>query len=129
MKSFKKYYELSATPEEVYLALTNPLSIQLWSGAPAEMSTEPGSEFSLWEGDIVGKNMEFEPNKKIVQQWYFDGEPEESIVTIKLHAGKRNGTTSVELNHVNIPDAEYENITEGWNVYYFEALDEFFDGE
>ncbi len=113
----------------MYLALTNPLSIQLWSGATAEMSTEPGSEFSLWEGDIVGKNIEFEPNKKIVQQWYFDGEPEESVVTIKLHAGKRNGTTSVELNHVNIPDAEYENITEGWNVYYFEALDEFFDGE
>lgn len=129
MKSFKKYYELPATPEEVYLALTNPLSIQLWSGAPAEMSTEPGSEFSLWEGDIVGKNIGFEPNKKIVQQWYFDGEPEESVVTIKLHAGKRNGTTSVELNHVNIPDAEYDNITEGWNVYYFEALDEFFDGE
>jgi activator of HSP90 ATPase len=127
MKTFKKYYELPATPEEVYLALTNPLSIQLWSGAPAEMSTEPGSEFSLWNGDISGRNLEFDENKKIVQQWYFDGEPEESIVTIKLHNGKKKGSTSVELIHTNIPDDEYEGFAEGWDVYYFDALIEFFE--
>ena len=72
------------------------------------MSTEPGSEFSMWEGSIVGKNLEFEENKKIVQQWYFDGQPEESIVTIKLHPDK-NGT-SVELRHTNIPDADYDDL-------------------
>src|SRR5687767_1941392 len=127
MKTFKKYYELPATPEEVYLALTNPLSIQLWSGAPAEMSTEPGSEFSLWNGDISGRNLEFDENKKIIQQWYFDGEPEESIVTIKLHNGKKKGSTSVELIHTNIPDDEYDGFAEGWDVYYFDALIEFFE--
>ena len=54
MKDFKKYYHLPAIPEEVYLALTNPAIIQLWSGEKAEMSTEPGSEFSLWDENIVG---------------------------------------------------------------------------
>ena len=62
---------LAAPPEEVYAALTNPATIQLWSGEVAEMSTEPGSEFSLWEESIVGRNLEFEEGKKIVQQWYF----------------------------------------------------------
>ena len=57
MKDFKKYYIISATPEEVYLALTTPATIHLWSGEPAEMSTEPGSEFSLWDGSITGKNI------------------------------------------------------------------------
>jgi uncharacterized protein YndB with AHSA1/START domain len=75
MKEFKKYYKIPATPEEVYIALTNPLTIELWTGETAEMSTEPGSEFSMWEESIVGKNLEFEENKKIVQQWYFDGQP------------------------------------------------------
>ena len=50
MKDFKKYYRILATPEEVYIALTNPLTIELWTGETAEMSTEPGSEFSMWEG-------------------------------------------------------------------------------
>src|ERR1700753_3374962 len=88
MKDLKKYYLIPAQPEEVFLALTIPATIHLWTGENAEMSTEPGSEFSLWEGSIVGKNLEFETGKKIVQQWYFDGQPEDSIVTIRLHPDK-----------------------------------------
>ena len=128
MKDFKKYYTLPATPEEVYMALTNPLTLELWTGDEVVMSTEPGSEFSLWGGSIVGKNLEFEPDKKVVQQWYFDGEPETSIVTIKLHPGKDNGT-SVELRHTNIPDKEYDDFASGWDDYYFGALADFFEGE
>src|ERR1043165_6134881 len=114
MKSFKKYYTIDAPPEDVYLALTNPLTIHLWSGEEAEMSTEPGSEFSLWEGSIVGKNVSFEEHKMIVQQWYFGDQTEESIVTIKLHVA--GSGTSVELRHSNIPDADYDDIVDGWNT-------------
>ncbi|MEO7214245.1 SRPBCC family protein [Mucilaginibacter sp.] len=124
MKDLKKYYIIPATPEELYMALTNPITIQLWTGEEAEMSTVPGSEFSMWEGSIVGKNLEFEENKKIVQQWYFDGQPEESIVTIKLHADKHG--TSVELKHTNIPDSDYNDISDGWNDAYFGSLVDFF---
>ena len=128
MKDFKKYYTLPATPEEVYMALTNPLTLELWTGDEVVMSTEPDSEFSLWGGSIVGKNLEFEPDKKIVQQWYFDGEPETSIVTIKLHPGNNN-TTSVEVRHTNIPDKEYDDFATGWDEYYFGPLSDFFEGE
>ena len=124
MKDFKKYYLIPATPDEVYLALTNPVTIELWTGETAEMSTEPGSEFSMWEGSIVGKNLEFEPGKKIVQHWYFDGQPEESIVTIKLHTD--NAGTSAELRHTNIPDSDYDDMVDGWNDSYFGALISFY---
>jgi len=124
LKDFKKYYVLPATPEEIYTALSNPLTIELWTGETAVMSTEIGSEFSMWDGSIVGKNLEFEQDKKIVQQWYFDGQEAESIVTIKLHPDK-NGT-SAELRHTDIPDSDYEDITEGWSDAYFGSLFEFF---
>jgi uncharacterized protein YndB with AHSA1/START domain len=65
MKDFKKYYIITEEPEIVYQALTNAATIKLWTGEEAEMSTEPGSEFSLWEGSIVGKNIEFEQGKKL----------------------------------------------------------------
>ena len=128
MKDYKKYFTISAEPEVLYAALTNSATIQLWSGEPAIMSDEPGSEFSLWEDSIVGKNLEFEKGKMIVQQWYF-GENEEapSIVTIKLHPHKQG--TSVELRHTNIPDDAYDDIVEGWNQVYFASLDEFYTGE
>lgn len=125
MKDLKKYYIIPATPAEVYMALTNPVTMELWTGEAAEMSTEPGSEFSMWEGSIIGKNLEFEQDKKIVQQWYFDGQPEESIVTIKLHTDKAG--TSVELRHTNIPDTDYDDIADGWGDSYFGALAYFYE--
>ena len=124
MKDFKKYYIIPAQPEEVYLALTNPSPIHLWTGEPAEMSTEPGSEFSMFDGSIVGKNVEFETGKKIIQQWYFGDHNEISLVSIKLHPHARG--TSVELKHTNIPDEDYDDIVEGWNDVYFTSLYEFY---
>lgn len=125
MKDFKKYYIIPVPPEEVYLALTNPTTILLWTGEEAKMSTELGSEFSLWGESIVGKNIEFVESKKIVQQWYFDGQAEESIVTILLHDHKQG--TSVELKHTNIPEDEFNDFVEGWDESYFGSLQEFFE--
>jgi len=124
MKDYKKHFIVPAPPEDVYRALTNPATIQLWSGEPAEMSTEPGSEFSLWEGSIAGRNLEFVEDKKIVQQWYFGEQEEDSIVTIILHPDKKG--TSAELKHTNIPDEAYADIVEGWQDAYFGALIDFY---
>jgi activator of HSP90 ATPase len=127
MKDFKKYYIIPAPPEEVYAALTHEGTIQLWTGDKVEMKAEPGTEFSLWDGSIVGKNIEFEQGKKIVQQWYFGEEGEPSIVTIKLHADK--GVTSLEVRHTNIPDEDYDEMVEGWNNQYIASLIEFYEEE
>ena len=126
MKDFKKYYLIPAKPEEIYMALTNPLTIQLWTGEPAAMSTEPNTEFSMWDGSIVGLNLEFEESRKIVQQWYYEGQEEASIVTIILHPHQKG--TSVELRHTNIPDEVYDEFAEGWGVSYFGALRDFYKG-
>ena len=99
MKDFKKYYIIPAQSEDIYLALTNPATIQLWTG-------------------------EFEPNKKIQQEWYFGEQENASIVTIKLHQHKQG--CSVELVHTNIPNEAYDDIVSGWNENYFGALEEFY---
>ncbi|QEH41962.1 SRPBCC domain-containing protein [Chitinophaga sp. XS-30] len=124
MKDYKKHYVIPAPPEDVFRALTLPATIQLWSGEKAVMSATPGTEFSLWDGSIEGMNLEFEEDRKIVQQWYFGEQEEASIVTIILHPHKKG--TSAELRHSNIPDEDYDNITEGWNEAYFGALIDFY---
>ncbi|MDB5202443.1 MAG: ATPase [Ferruginibacter sp.] len=125
MKDFKNYYLIGAPPEEVFIALTNPATLQLWTGDPAIMSTEPGSEFSLWEGSIEGKNISFETGKKIVQEWFFGEQEEQSIVTIILHPHKQG--TSAELRHTNIPDEAFDDIVDGWNDVYFSSLIDFYE--
>lgn len=119
MRDFKFYIDIKAEPRDVYTALTNPFTIELWSGEEAIMSTKPGSEFSIWGGDIVGKNLAFETNHLIKQQWYF-GEEEESVVSIKIWEKKTY--SSVELLHTNIPNEAYDNIVEGWKTAYLGAV-------
>lgn len=125
MKNYKKYYIIPASPADVYNALTNPATIQLWTGEKAEMSTTPGTEFSMWDESIVGRNLEFDEGKKIVQLWYFDGQEKDSMVTIILHPHKQG--TSAELRHTNIPDEDYDDIIEGWDEAYFGSLAEFYE--
>jgi len=121
----KFYQYIEATPEEIFLALTNPFTIELWSDSPAIMDDKEGTEFSLWEGDITGINLKIVPNQELVQEWDFGELPEPSIVTIRLHPQKTG--TNVELHHINIPDEAFANINEGWRQYYIGALKRFFE--
>lgn len=125
MRALKKYFEIHAQPKDVYNALTNQVMIEIWTGEPAEMEAVAGSEFSMWDGSITGKNLEFISDRQIVQEWYFGEQEEPSIVTIRLHP-HRNGT-SMEVRQTNIPDEAYDNIVEGWEEDYFDALNQLFE--
>ncbi len=124
MKSIKLQTRIKATPEEVYLALTNPFTIELWTGEPAVMSEEPGSEFMMLDGYITGKNIAFEPNKSIRQIWYF-GDDQNSEVFIQLFPDK--AYSQIRIEHTGIPEEAYDNMLEGWNEVYLDSLKVFFE--
>lgn len=123
-KSIILQRRIKATPEEVYRALTNPFTIELWSGDPAVMSEEPGSPFTMLDGNIVGENVAFEENKLIRQIWFF-GEDHPSEVTIKLFPEKSN--TQIRIEHTGIPEEAYENMLVGWEESYLDSLRDFFE--
>ncbi len=125
MKDYKQYISIHAEPEDVYACLTNPFTIELWSDMPAKMEAKEGTEFEMFEGDITGKILELEPDKKVVQQWYFGDQKEPSIVTFKIHPDK--GKVSLELRHTNIPDEAYDEVTEGWKKYFLGRIKEFLE--
>ena len=125
-KDFKTKKKVRASAEDVYAALTNPFALELWTGFPAKMSTEPGSEFELWEGDICGRNIEFVENKLIRQEWYFGEQEEESIVSIWIQADSSNRSTLL-ITHTNIPDEAYDEITSGWEECYLDSLQLFLE--
>lgn len=125
MKTFKKTFRINTEPSDVYAAITNPKTIEIWTGYPAVMSTEPGSEFSLWDGDIEGRNIEFIPDRKVVQEWYFGDQEEKSIVTITIAPDK--GDSLVTVEHTNIPDEDFNDIAEGWREYYMGSITALFN--
>ncbi|NOX85408.1 MAG: ATPase [Chlorobi bacterium] len=125
MKDYKKYFKIKAEAQDIYTCLVNPVTIELWSGFPAKIKPEEGTEFEIWGGDIAGKILKLIPEKEIVEEWYFGDSEAPSIVTIKLHPDKNY--TSVELLHTNIPDEVYDEFTTGWEEYFFGAIKKFLE--
>ncbi len=124
MKTITLHRRINATPEEVYRALTNPFTIELWSGEPAAMNAEPGSPFTMLDGSIIGENIAFSPNRSIKQRWFF-GDDHASEVTIGLHADKN--ATLVRVEHTGVPEDAYENMVAGWKESYLDLLQDFFE--
>ena len=127
MKNLQRTYQIKSSPEEIFNAMTNPLTLELWTGYPATIRPEANTEFTLWDGDIMGMNLEIVQDKKLVQEWYFEDNQEPSVVTILLT--RQEDKTQVALQHINIPDEAYENIEEGWNKYYFGTLKKYLEGK
>ena len=108
MKTIKQHHFINAMPEEVFTAITNPLTIELWSGYPAEMQPLEETEFSIFEGEISGRNLSVIQNQKLVQEWYFGDNTIKSIVTITLKPSGKG--THVDLEHTNVPELSLIHI-------------------
>ena len=92
----------------------------------AKISREIGGSFSIFEGAINGKNEELIQDKKIVQTWRSDGENWQKgyYSTITLILEPVDQGTLIKFTHVDIPEASYESVKDGWDVYYWEPLKE-----
>ena len=125
MKTIKQTYKINAPAEKVWQALVDPEEIDFWGAGPATMDEQVGTEFSLWGGDIHGKNIEVDPKRKLVQEWFGGDWDEASVATFSL---KENGNkTEVDLLQTNVPDDEAKEIADGWKQYYLGPIKEYLE--
>lgn len=126
MKTIKLRYEIKAPIAKVWQALVDPELIASWGGGPAKMSPDEETEFSLWGGDIWGKNLRVVPEHELIQEWYAGEWDEPSTLQVLLDSSETG--TSVQLLHQNIPDNEAAEIERGWTEDYFGPLKELVEG-
>lgn len=123
MKPIRQTYSVKAPVAKVWAALTQTKHIAGWGGGPAKMSAKEGEAFSLWGGDIHGKNIEIVPQKKLVQEWYGGKWPKPSIATFVVTKIK-NGTR-IDFHHTGVPAKDFKSISDGWRDYYLGPLQEY----
>jgi len=123
MKVITQTYHLHAPIEKVWEALIDAKIIDKWGGGPAKMDAKVGTKFSLWGGEIHGKNTEVVAHKKLVQEWFGGNWDEPSIATFSL--SEKNGVTTIDFHQSNVPDNEEKDIEDGWKTYYLGPLKDF----
>ncbi len=118
---------LSASTEDIYSAWLDNKKHGEFTGDKAKIDPHIGGKFSAWDGYILGKTLELEPFKRIVQSWRtteFPKDAPDSKLEVLLETEGKG--TRVTLIHTNIPDGQGDMYKQGWEDYYFEPMKRYF---
>jgi activator of HSP90 ATPase len=124
-----------ASRKRVYEALTDAkqfqrvilLSAAVQSGMakgniPAEIAAVPGGAFKLFNGFIVGRNLELVANERIVQAWRVAYWPMGAWSLTKFVLVEQGSETKVVFDHTGFPKGDADHLLEGWNGNYWQPL-------
>jgi uncharacterized protein YndB with AHSA1/START domain len=128
MASIKKEYFIAVPPLMVWESLTDPKQIDGWGAGPdVIMEMDEGGEFSLWGGDIHGKNLEIEPGLRLVQEWYTGSSKVPTEVTITVEADEQDEEEGTKLTIIqaDVADEDVEELDRGWDEFYAGPLKEY----
>ena len=93
------------------------------------MDDKVGTEFSLWDGEIWGKNLEIVPNKKLVQDWWSKGEIKDKPSKVTFNLAEEDGKVKLELIQTGVPDKYEKDLDDGWRDFYLTPLKNFLESK
>lgn len=111
-------------PIELYKLITDSTLHTSITKTEANISDLPNTDFTLFGGYINGTNILLEPGKVIIQEWQAKEEewPEYHYSTVQYKMTELDGGTHLTFIHKGIPEPCFENISNGWNEYYWEPI-------
>jgi len=120
--SIHQEMDFKASPQRVYEALLDSKQFSAFSGAPAEIHAEAGGAFSLFNGHIIGRNIELLPNRRIVQAWRVVTWDEGIYSIVKFELKPMGSGTRLIMDHTGFPEGKKEHLDEGWKTNYWAPL-------
>jgi uncharacterized protein YndB with AHSA1/START domain len=115
---------LAAPAAAVWRAFTDPVALATWFwpaasfGTTAEVDLRPGGRFRIAAPRrgfaVSGSYVEVEPPGRLVFTWRWDGEADETLVTVTLTA--TGVGCELDLRHDRFPDvASRDGNAQGWS--------------
>ena len=119
---------LPAPPEQLFDMYLDPLEHAAFTGMPVTVSAAPGSTFSAFNGVITGTILQVVPKRLIVQSWrspYWGASDVDSTLVLSFLADKDGAR--IELTQVNVVDADFAGVSQGWEKYYWAPWREYLE--
>ena len=109
-------------PDKLFETLISGQRFSEFTGASAKIDANEGGSFSCFDGQIVGRNIELVPGKRIVQAWRV-ATWDEGVYSIVMFSFEKHGSnTRLTLDHAGFPDGFREHLEGGWPKMYWEPL-------
>ena len=112
--------ELPASAARLYRTYLDPKQHAAFTGAPVTIAARPGAPFVAFNGALSGTILQVVPNRLIVQSWrstHFAKQDLDSTLVLSFWPQRRGAR--IELTHINIADADFAGVSEGWSKYYW----------
>lgn len=120
-------FSFEAPPAQLYDALTNPMRVMGFTGAPAKVDAVPGGKYEYFAGAVQGEYVELTENEKIVKKWRMQSWPEGAFSTVTIiMQGSEKTTLTLLQTGIPMQDANGHEIVpqvkEGWNNNFFARM-------
>jgi activator of HSP90 ATPase len=127
LTTLKQKVILTASPEAIYEAFTDPRKHTEFTGSKATGKVKVCGKFTAWDGYIFGRYLEFEKGKRLVQEWqtteWPDGYPPSKF---ELTFNPVPEGTEVSMVHSDIPLEQKDELADGWKDFYWKPLKKYF---
>ena len=111
---------LPASAETLYQMYLDPKEHEAVTGDPVTIAAQSGAPFSAFGGALSGTMLAFDPHNTIVQSWrsrqFHESDPDS---TLGRYVADDAAGGRIHLIHLDVPDHDYEGVTEGWQRYYW----------
>ena len=110
---------LPAAAERLFEMYLDPATHQAITGASVDIGEGRGSEFKAFNGDLTGTVLEVVKPRLIIQSWRssaFKAEDPDSTLILSFTPEQDAGR--IDLIHLDVPDHDYDGVTQGWEKYY-----------
>ena len=114
---------LPAPPARIYELLTTSAQFAAATGgAPATIDASEGGAFSLFAGNISGRNLELVRDARVVQAWRAKPWQPGVYSVVKFTLAADGGGTRVVLEHTGFPAEQEQHLSAGWGANYWEPM-------
>ncbi|MGB7727574.1 MAG: SRPBCC family protein [Candidatus Acidiferrum sp.] len=120
--SLHQEIELKATPQRIYEILLDSRQFAAFTGMPAEIDPNAGGTFSMFGGQISGRNVELVPATRIVQAWRPSHWDPGVYSIVRFELKPQDSRVKVILDHTGFPEGDYDHLFDGWNGHYWQPL-------
>ena len=117
----KQLIVLPAAAESLYAMYMDPAKHGEITGAPVIISSETGSEFHAFGGQLSGTMLSVIPARLVIQSWrstHFNQDDPDSTLILAFVPEAKGGR--IDLVHIDVPAQDYQGVTQGWETHYWE---------
>jgi len=119
LKDIDSSTSMMCTARDVFNVLLKPEMFKAFTNGSGKIDPKVGGTFEMFGGNVSGRILTIEEDKKLVQLWRFKHWPEGHYSHVTFTFEQTSDSTNVKINQKGVPEDDVETTREGWERYYW----------